>query len=196
MKTIQKYISSSPLQTISLCIGCLLIFLASGTAPDAFIYNRQAITQGEIWRLITGHFVHCDFQHLILNICALFLIGSLLEQQAGRRFFEVVSISCLGVSGWLWFTQTHLLNYCGLSGMLNGMLIVLLATLWKRHKHPLIPVIAIASLIKIWIEAAGEQAIFSDLSWASVPGAHGAGIAAGITYLLITKVRAERIPRT
>lgn len=196
MKLFEKNNTSPPWLTIGLCLGSLLFFLILGAAPESLIYSRQAIAQGEIWRLFTGHFVHCDFSHLSMNLIALLILGGLLEQQIGRKFSGVAAISCLGISSWLWFAKTDLQFYCGLSGMLNGLLVVLLVTLWRKNNHPILPFIAIASLLKIVIESTSQQAIFSNLSWAGVPGAHGAGLAAGITYLVITAAQGEIIPRT
>ena len=168
----------------TLCAGCLLLFLSLGTAPDTIVYNRAAIAQGELWRLITGHFAHCDFSHLAWNLVPLLLIAGLLEQRLGARVTAGVTlISCLGVSGWLWFAQTNLPLYCGLSGMLNGLLAVLLATLWQESRHPAIPLIGLVALLKIIFEIASREAVFTHLSWAGLPGAHGAGMAVGIIYL-------------
>lgn len=182
-KTNNYQSNPKPWLTISLCVGSLLLFPVLGAAPEALVYNRQALAQGEIWRLLTGHFVHCDFAHLGWNLAALLILGGLLEQRLGPKLLGVVTISCLGVSGWLWFVKTDLLLYCGLSGMLNGLLAVLLATLWQESRHPALPLVAVGVLLKIIIEAASGQAIFTHLSWAGVPGAHGAGLAAGVLYL-------------
>lgn len=195
MKLLKKNTISPPWLTISLCLGSLLLFLILGAAPESLIYSRQAIAQGEIWRLLTTHFVHCDFSHLLLNLVALLLLGGLLEQQINGKFTGVVAIGCLGVSSWLWFAKTDLQFYCGLSGMLNGLLAVLLATLWQKNRHPILPVIAIASLLKIVIESTSQQAIFTHLSWTSVPGAHGAGFVTGIIYLVITVAQVGTIPK-
>ncbi len=185
-----------PWLTISLCVGSLLLFLVLGAASEALVYNRQALAQGEIWRLLTGHFVHCDFAHLGWNLAALLILGGLLEQRLGTRLLGVVAISCLGVSSWLWFVKADLLLYCGLSGMLNGLLAVLLATLWQESRHPALPLVAVGVLLKIFIEAASQQAIFTHLSWAGVPGAHGAGLAAGVIYLLTIAAPGGRVSRT
>jgi rhomboid family GlyGly-CTERM serine protease len=178
-----------PWLTGTLCAVCLLLFLILGAAPEALLYSRAAIAQGEIWRLLTGHFVHCDFAHLAWNLLPLLLIGGLLEQRIGwMKFSGVTAVSCLGVSGWLWFTQIDLQLYCGLSGMLNGLLVVLLATLWQESRHPVLSLIGLVALAKIIFETTNQEAIFTHLSWAGLPGAHGAGMATGIAYLVVAAV--------
>ena len=184
-----------PWFTISLCLGCTLLFMILGAVPDTLIYNRIAIEQGEIWRLLSNHFVHCDISHLGWNLAALLILGSLLERRLGARLLGLTAISCIGVSSWLWFIKTDLALYCGLSGMLNGLFSTLLLILWRENKHPILPLIAIAAVIKIIIEASTQQAIFTHLSWDSVPGAHGAGMIAGLCFFLITMVPKEIVPQ-
>ncbi len=176
-----------PWLTALLCIASLSLFLMYGEAPAALIYDRTAIAQGAIWRLLTGHFIHCDLSHLLWNLLPLALIGGLLEQRIGwRRFADVTIVSCLGVSGWLWFGRNELLLYCGLSGMLNGLLVVLLVRIWQENRHPMLPLIGLVAVLKIIVETTTQEAIFTHLSWAGFPEAHGAGLVTGILFLVIT----------
>jgi rhomboid family GlyGly-CTERM serine protease len=178
-----------PWLTFTICLGSVLLFLILGAVPDILIYNRSAIENGEIWQLLSNHFVHCDLSHLGWNITAFFILGSLLEQRLLRtRLFGLITISCIGVSIWLWFLKTDLTLYCGLSGILNGLLSALLLILWRENKHPLIPLVGVAAVMKIIIETLSQQTIFTHFSWESVPGAHGAGMIAGVVFFLITVV--------
>ena len=173
-----------PWLTGILFAASLFLFLLCGKVPAALVYDRTALAQGELWCLLTGHFTHCDLSHLLWNILPLALIGSLLEQRIGlRRFAGATLISCLGVSGWLWFARTDLLFYCGLSGMLNGLLIVLLAKMWQENRHPLLPLMGLSAVAKILFEAAKQETVFAHSSWAVLPEAHGAGLVAGIVFL-------------
>ncbi len=166
----------------------LLLFVIPGAAQDALLYSRPAIADGEIWRLITGHFVHCDVAHLAWNLVPIYFIAGLLEQRIGSEILWVILVSCLGVSGWIWFVETDMLLYCGLSGMINGVLAVLLVTLWRETKHPLLPIMGGVALLKIMYETVSHHSLFTSLSWESVPITHGAGLAAGIVYLMVMTV--------
>jgi rhomboid family GlyGly-CTERM serine protease len=178
-----------PWLTAILYIATLALFLMYGEASTSLIYDRTAIAQGEIWRLLTGHFVHCDQAHLLWNLLPLALISGLLEQRVSwRRVSAVTLVSCLGVSGWLWFARPQLLLYCGLSGMLNGLLVVLLAMLWQENRHPVLPLIGLVAVLKIIFETTTQEAIFTHLSWAGFPEAHGAGLVSGVLFLGITSL--------
>ncbi len=185
---------SIPWLTIGLCLGSLLLFFSLGAAPESLLYSRPAVSKWELWRLFSAHFVHCDPAHLGWNLSGLLILGALLEQRLGARILGVIGISCLGVSGWLWTMKTELLLYCGLSGMLNGLLAVLLVILWRESRHPLLLFVGAGAVLKIAIEGASGQAIFTQLSWASVPGAHGAGLVAGILYLFIKRCKGKIFP--
>ena len=189
---------TKPWLSITICFGSALLFLILGAAPETLIYNRSGVEQGELWRLLSNHFVHCDISHLGWNLAALFILGSLLERRIGARLLGLTVFSCLGGSSWLWFIKTDLTLYCGLSGMLNSLFTVLLFIIWRERKHPILPLLAIAAVLKIFIEVSTQQSIFTHMSWNSVPSAHGAGMITGIFYyyLFITKVPKERVPRT
>ena len=174
-----------PLLTCSLCAACLLLFLACGPAPEALVYNRAALTQGELWRLFSGHFVHCDQQHLIWNVLPLLLINGLLEQRiGGLRCAGLTGLSCLGISLWLYFDQTDLIRYCGLSGILNTLFAVLLAKIWQEQRHPVVLLIGSAAVSKILFETLRDQSVFTHLSWGSIPEAHGIGMVVGLAVVL------------
>ncbi|WP_339132812.1 MAG: rhombosortase [Candidatus Electrothrix sp. GW3-4] len=183
----------TPWFTATLCLITLLFFSIYGKAPAALIYDRTAIAHGEVWRLLTGHYTHCDLPHLLWNLLPLALIGGLLEQRIGwQRFARATIVSCLGVSSWLWFARTDMLLYCGLSGMLNGLLIVLLVRLWQETRNRALPLIGMVVIAKVLLETARQEAIFTHLSWAGLPEAHGAGLIAGIFFLMLTHGEKKR----
>ena len=43
----------------------------------ALRYEREAVLQGEYWRLLTGHLVHGTWLHLLLNGAGLGLVAAL-----------------------------------------------------------------------------------------------------------------------
>ena len=75
-----------PWHSLSLAAVALIAYMALGAAPEAWIYDRVAIGGGEVWRLVTGHWVHTDSWHALWNIAALLLLGLLFE----RRLFDAL----------------------------------------------------------------------------------------------------------
>jgi membrane associated rhomboid family serine protease len=61
--------------------------------------SRDTIAQHEYWRLITAGFLHSGFFHLLFNMFALYVLGSLLEPAVGRlRFGLIYFVSLLSGS--------------------------------------------------------------------------------------------------
>jgi membrane associated rhomboid family serine protease len=65
----------------------LIQLLVSGFT-DLFLLNSNAFV--EIWRFITPIFLHGGFAHLLYNVFALALFGSMLERLIGSRRFLIV----------------------------------------------------------------------------------------------------------
>lgn len=82
---------------LKLCAIIFVIFLIQlifSGFTDLFLLNKEAFIQ--IWRFITPIFLHGGFAHLLYNVFALALFGSMLERLIGsRRFLLVFFISGL-----------------------------------------------------------------------------------------------------
>jgi len=46
---------------------------------DAAQYDRAALLRGEVWRLVTGHFVHWSLSHLVWDVLAFLILGAICE---------------------------------------------------------------------------------------------------------------------
>ena len=108
-----------------LAIICVAIYAIADSTLSQFDYNREMISNGEYWRLITGNFNHTNAVHLILNLLALSIIAGL-----HHRYYSAVSFTCLimylalcvSVAIYRWSPSTQL--YVGLSGVLHGLIMV------------------------------------------------------------------------
>jgi len=91
---------------------------------DAFVYQRKLITSGELWRLFSGHFLHTNVFHLLLNLAALvmlwFLHGSFYHQ---ANMFALFVSCALTTSLGLYYFNPELHQYVGLSGVLHGIFV-------------------------------------------------------------------------
>lgn len=82
-------------------------------------WNREALAQGEMWRLFTGHFTHSNLSHFALNLSALWIIVSIFRPTVYR--LSATSLIVAIVIG-LFLHQTHYTTYVGLSGVLHGLI--------------------------------------------------------------------------
>ena len=101
----------------------VLIAIGGATVSDALRYEREAILGGQIWRLLTGNFVHLGWAHLLFNIAGLGLIWALFGQALGNRGWAVTLLVCgLGVGLGILLLNPQIDWYVGLSGVLHGFL--------------------------------------------------------------------------
>jgi rhomboid family GlyGly-CTERM serine protease len=107
-----------------LAIALLLLPEAVGPAVrDLMSFQREALTQGEWWRLVTAHFVHLDFQHAALNGMGLVLMWALFARDyPPLRWLAIYAGACLAVSTGLWFFSPQIDWYVGASGALHGVM--------------------------------------------------------------------------
>ncbi len=104
-------------------LSCAVIIAILGDAGRVWLsYDRPQIAAGELWRLLSGHFVHLGVTHLMWDAAGFLLIWYLVGQSFGRLewiFVILVSITALDLG--FWFLEPNLKWYVGLSGLVHGL---------------------------------------------------------------------------
>jgi len=102
----------------------IAIAVFGDAAREALKYDRQAIGHGEFWRLVSAHFTHLGYSHLLLNLAGLILVWLLVGRYyTAMQWLFVLAVSIAAVSGGFWFFDRNMLWYVGLSGVLHGLLL-------------------------------------------------------------------------
>ncbi len=106
-----------------LAVGLLLLPLLGGQALRlAWRYQRDAVAAGEYWRLLTGHIVHLDATHALLNALGLVLLWGLFARAwSPLQWLFAVLVSLLAIDAGFWFLAPQLQWYVGASGLLHGI---------------------------------------------------------------------------
>ena len=114
--------------------------LGGDGAREALAYNREYLASGQLWRLVTGHFVHLGWTHLLLNLSGLALVFWLVgHAYSCRQWLYITGISIATIDAGFWFLYPELGWYVGLSGLLHGLLAAgLLRGLLARDRESLI----------------------------------------------------------
>ena len=92
--------------------------------PEALEFQRQSILSGQLWRLWTGHWVHANTAHFLLNISV-----ALLLYFAFFRTMKMLELLATGIvfsaliSGALLLFMPELDWYNGLSGLLHAWVV-------------------------------------------------------------------------
>lgn len=176
----------SPWLTGLLVAVIAFLWAVLGPAPGSLVFDRTAIANGEMWRLVTGHLVHSDAQHALWNVSALAILGFLMEPRGQLRMMAAAGIGVLSVSAGLWWYAPEINRYCGLSGILNTLFVVALSDLWRAYRHPAIAGAAVVLMGKLLAETLTQQSLVITTAWPTVPLSHLAGCAGGLTVLALS----------
>lgn len=146
-------------------------------------FSAAAINQGEAWRLLTAHFAHADLEHLLWNGLGLVVLGSLIEQQSRRQLAASLAAGIFAVNALLLSPLPTPDYYCGLSGVLNTLLVTALWLEWKRSPSWLVAAIALGSLSKVLIEVTAGTSVITHISWPPYAWSHVAGMLGGVALI-------------
>ena len=89
------------------------------------VYDRTAILSGEVWRLLTGSWVHFSASHLFYDLLALGIAGWIIERRGYPHLGLLCMLSALGISTVLLAVRPEVQSYGGLSGVATGAIIFL-----------------------------------------------------------------------
>jgi membrane associated rhomboid family serine protease len=131
-----------PVMSLLLSLACIAIYvrqlsiggLANHTRVVATgAMDRDAVRSGEIWRLISGGFLHASADHLIGNMIMLFILGMAAEHAFGRGpfLFLYVAACAAGSLAVMVFGSTCV----GASGAIFGLAGALIATIYSHRRQ-------------------------------------------------------------
>jgi rhomboid family GlyGly-CTERM serine protease len=158
-------------------------------AGETLQYERVRLA-AEPWRLFTGHAVHVNLAHALLNAAAWLIVARLFANDIGaRQQAIVIGIACVLISvglAWLW---PQIAWYRGLSGVVHALyfagagrwLADVIAARRRSLAAAYLPLILFgAGWIKVLLEQPGDTLPYADwLGAAVVPQAHLIGAACG-----------------
>ena len=93
-----------PIVTVSILGILAIIYLISlVTDSNTLVYNfgvnKLLVRSGEVYRLLTGTFIHVDLLHFLCNAYALYMIGNMVEGYYGKKkFITIYLVSALSGS--------------------------------------------------------------------------------------------------
>lgn len=121
-------------------------------------YARIEVSEGQIWRLLTGNFVHLGWGHLVLNVAGLLAIAILFaEDRAARQWGADLLICAIATSAGLYFFNPEIYWCVGLSGALHGLFVVG-AMVWVTSGMSLGKWLLVGIGLKlIWEQTMGEM---------------------------------------
>lgn len=150
-KEMQRYTHYGP--PLLLAVLCAL---AQGLGWIEYLRFERALIGPEPWRLLTAHVVHLGWMHLALNLAGLGLIWALFGRRLEPWAWAVALVVCaLAVSLGLWWHDTDLAWYVGLSGALHGLLVLGALAALKAERRMALLVLAGIALKLGWEQYSG-----------------------------------------
>jgi rhomboid family GlyGly-CTERM serine protease len=150
------------LPSVVLALLCLLLQIWPGM--EILRYERSLLAE-QPWRIVTGHFVHLDYIHLLLNLLGVTLVRILFADVLPNRLsILIAACSALGITAGLYLLNPEVEWYVGLSGILygycaGGALYGMVKVPYRRRFYALL-------LLVIFLKLLWEQ--WSGGSWSDV----------------------------
>ena len=140
-----------------LALASLMVVLQASGQVEALRYERAAVLDGELWRLVTGHLLHADAAHLAWNLAGLALVAWLFGPDFGRRaWLGILVASTAAVDLGFLVLAPALAWYVGFSGVLHGLMAAGLLRWLARERDWITAVVATCFVAKIaWEQAVG-----------------------------------------
>lgn len=137
----ESSMSYAPPLTLLLIVANIVVFIwesATGAlaSKEAIIaagaLSRDAVLQGEIWRLVTPMFLHADEDHLVGNCIALYVLGMACEHLVGTtRMLSLYLAS--GVAGACASLALSEGPSVGASGAIFGVMAAVVVVLYQHQ---------------------------------------------------------------
>jgi rhomboid family GlyGly-CTERM serine protease len=170
--------------TLALAGLCLALAWAGEGAAAALAWHRGAIFDGQLWRLWTGHLVHCSPSHAGADVLVVAVAGLVAEPVLGaRRLAATLAAGAAAISIGLLACVPALADYRGASGLAVLMMVLAGAVVWRQvpERRTAIGCAGLALAGKLAWEAAGGGALAALPAGVAVAWqAHWLGAAGGL----------------
>ena len=156
--------------------------------PDRTFFSRfcvipMQVKRGQYYRLLTAAFLHVSPYHLLMNMAALYNIGSFLEMYLGSlRFLVALVVSIIGGNLLVTYQTEERMRTVGMSGGIYGLMMIYFLILYK-HGLFVNSSIRYSALRTIAINVA--ISFLPGVSLAGHAGGSLAGILIGLLFLYI-----------
>lgn len=182
-----RTVSISLAERCALAVAALALLLEALGVAEALEY-RRALLAAEPWRLMTGHIVHVNWVHALVNALALLVVARLFAPDlSARRQLSVLLAAALAISLVLAAVYPGIAWYRGLSGVLHALFFAGSAAWLMRLEPRSLRTLWLPAALYFggWVKVAAEQPAGDALphaDWlgaAVVPQAHLVGAACG-----------------
>jgi len=162
---------------------------------DQFVYNRQAVLQGEIWRIFSAPLAHFSVSQLFWDLLVFSAFGCVLENLNKRIFLGVLVLTAAFCGLFYLIFLPDLAYYGGISGIATGVVAYLCLRQLTCSKNTGLWHVAFAFLIiKISVEVMVDKPVFvlsQNPGFILLPSAHLIGLGVAL-FVWVFEMKLER----
>ena len=118
-----------PLYSVSFALLAVIAYVIPG-AVTQLGYDRSV--PYEIWRALTCHWAHWNFDHFIWSAGTFIVLAVMCEKEDRKQFLICLLLSALMIPAVLWFLMPGLNTYGGLSGIDSALFVLIAITLLRE----------------------------------------------------------------
>ena len=127
-----KAVRCIPCASLLLTLAALIIHLTNGLRVD-LLYERKALADLELWRVVACHWVHLNWDHLFWSGATFFVLGAVCEILDKKKTYQTLVIAVFLIPVTIWWGLPGLDVYAGLSGLDCAFYALLFTLLIKRE---------------------------------------------------------------
>ncbi len=143
----------NPAILLAIATATLCLLLQALGLEQVLRFDRSSIDSGSWWLLLTGNFVHLNWNHLLLNMTGLVLVVLLVWSNfTVPEWLVIIVLSSIGVGLGLKWLDPGIEWYVGFSGTLHGLIMAGTLADFRRF-----PVPAALLLLVVCAKLAWEQ---------------------------------------
>lgn len=191
-KEAQKLIKKIPIITFSIVFISMVTFLLPETT-SILIFDREAIVNGEIWRLFSSHWVHFTINHLVYNLFVFVISGWIVERKSYSQLLFLYTSMAFGICMALLLYKPEMIYYGGLSGISCGLIYYCaLLKMGEEHWRTVCRCIIIFLPVKVAIELYSNTTVlpyWGHQPFVIMPVSHAMGIATALFFYIGAEVK-------
>ncbi len=150
---------------------------------DLLSFDRELILNGQLWRLVSGHFIHQETTHFLMNMFAIVPAIIVFRLYKGFAPIKLLIYLSIMISLALLIYTPDVNRYCGLSALSNSLILICIYTVWLSTRQKWILLFLTAYVVKLLTENISQQTILLATEWPALPSAHLFGALAAIVFI-------------
>lgn len=173
---------------IFLLAAIVLLALAEPISSHWLMFDREAIDNGQVWRLFSAHFVHLSTAHLLGNSMGVVLLGYISGRSLSNFLGVLLLAWCVAVVGiGLYVYADYLQRYVGLSGVLHGLILVApcISPFYSRNIAGCFLLVVVSKVVWEMTPFYDDMAMSGVIGGRVETNAHLLGVIAGLVFLLV-----------